>query len=229
MPCGSGWPTRPDGPLGNCACKVASRRLPPMTRATRRSRLLAVLAAGGALALVVVAVPVLGQGTPGRDGLAVAPQASEKAKPAKGPKADKAPETPVTLTGLVGTRTDADGGTTYTLTVGTTVYDLEAGPPWFWKDNHPLTPFVGRTVTIEGDQAQGGTTVDVRTVDGTAIRDAGRPPWAGGWKAVGKDHPGWAQWKADKQTAKDAAGHGRPEWAGPKGPNGSDDPNEADD
>jgi hypothetical protein len=189
-----------------------------MTAIARRSRLLAVLAAAGALALVVVAVPALGQGGPTRDGTAAAPAASEKPKPSKGPKADKVPETPVTLTGQVGTRTETDGGTTYTLTVGATVYELEVGPPWFWADANPLKPFVGKTVTIEGDQAQGSTAIDVRTANGTAIRGEGKPPWAGGWKVVGKTHPGWAQWKVDKQAAKDAAGHGRPEWAGPKSP-----------
>lgn len=197
-----------------------------MSPAARRSRLLGVLLASTAFALVVVALPVLGQGGPARDGAAAVPAASQKPAPSKGPRADKAPETPVTLTGIVGARAEADGGTTYTLTVGTTVYELEVGPPWFWGDANPLKPSVGKTVTIEGEQAAGSTDIDVKTVDGTAIRGDGKPPWAGGWKVVGKTHPGWAQWKVDKQAAKDAAGHGRPPWAGPKG---SDDPNEADD
>jgi len=186
----------------------------------RRSRVLVLALAGGALALAA-AVPVLGQGTPARAPDGGAPAASEK--PGKGPKAEKVPETPVTLSGTVGTRTDADGGTVYTLTVGSTTYDLEAGPSWFWGDSHPLKASVGKSVKIEGDQADGTTTVDVRSVDGTAIRGAGRPAWAGGWKTVGKIHPGWAQWKVDKQAARDAAGHGRPDWAGPKA---SDDPND---
>ena len=193
-----------------------------MPSIARHSRQLAVLAAGSALALVVVAVPVLGQGGPGRSAAAPAPAASEKPKPSKGPKAEKVPETPVTLTGTVGTRTDDEGNTVYTLTVGTTVHDLEAGPPWFWGDANPLKPYVGKTVTVEGEQATGSTDIDVKTVDGTAIRGEGKPPWAGGWKVVGDKHPGWAQWKVDKHAAKDAAkasgDHGRPNWAGPKSP-----------
>jgi hypothetical protein len=186
----------------------------------RQRRLLAVLATGCALALVIVAVPVLGQGAPVRTGAAPAPAASDK--PGKGPKAEKVPETPVTLTGTVGTRTDADGKIVYTLTVGTTVHDLEAGPAWFWGDASPLKPYVGKSVKVEGEQATGSTEIDVKTVDGTAIRGDGKPPWAGGWKVVGQKHPGWAQWKIDKHAAKDAAkaagDHGRPDWAGPKSP-----------
>ena len=193
-----------------------------MPSIARHSRQLAVLAAGSALALVVVAVPVLGQGGPGRSAAAPAPAASEKPKPSKGPKAEKVPETPVTLTGTVGTRTDDEGNTVYTLTVGTTVHDLEAGPPWFWGDANPLKPYVGKTVKVEGEQATGSTEIDVKTVDGTAIRGDGKPPWAGGWKVVGEKHPGWAQWKVDKAAAKAAAkgerGTGRPSWAGPKSP-----------
>ncbi len=48
----------------------------------------------------------------------------------------------------------------------------------------------------------GGTEVDVQTVDGTAIRAPGKPPWAGGWKVQGEKHPGWSQAKADKFKAK---------------------------
>src|SRR4051812_24290479 len=99
-----------------------------MPTPARRSRLLAVSLGAGALALAVVAVPVLGQAlAPGQGDTAVA---APSEKPAKGPKASRTPETPVTLNGTVGTRTDADGATVYTLTVGTTVYDLSAGPAW---------------------------------------------------------------------------------------------------
>ena len=192
----------------------------------------------GAIA-VAVAVPVLGQGAQAPNGAGVVPAASgspdpspgtQKAeeKPGKGPKADKGPkaekvpETPVTLQGAVGTRTDEDGDTVYTLTVNGTVYDLEAGPPWFFGDNHPLKGLVGKSVTIEGDQAEGTTTVDVRVADGKTLREPGKPPWAGGWKVVGEKHPGWAQWKVDKAAQRDAArtekGNGPPPWAGPKSP-----------
>jgi len=125
-------------------------------------------------------------------------EASEKAK------RQKVPEVAVTLAGTVGSRTDADGETEYTLTVGSTTYTLEAGPPWFWKDQHPLKPYIGKSVTVVGEQGQGTTEVDVQTVDGKVIREPGKPPWAGGWKRVGKDHPGWSQEKADRMAAKTA-------------------------
>jgi hypothetical protein len=197
-----------------------------------RSRLVALAVAGGALAVALVAVPVLGQGSSTARLAGAAPAASDHAaaseKPGKGPKADKdtAEGSPVSLTGTVGTRTDADGDTAYTLTVGTTVYDLEAGPPWFWGDNHPLKGLVGKNVKIDGEQAAGSSSVEVFTADGKALREPGKPPWAGGWKVVGKTHPGWSQAKADRQAAKGEHGTGRPSWAGPKTPEGSDDPND---
>ena len=190
-----------------------------------RARLLGVALTAGALAVAALALPVLGEAGRVRGEGVAAPAASggdpspaASGKPGKGPKGERVrvPETPVTLTGSVGTATGTDGDTTYTLTVGSTVYTLEAGPPWWWGDANPLKPFVGKTATVAGDQAQGTTSVDVRTVNGTAIRDAGRPPWAGGWKAVGQKHPGWAQWKADKAAAKGFPGHGPPPWAGTK-------------
>jgi hypothetical protein len=54
---------------------------------------------------------------------------------------------------------------------------------------------VGKTVTIAGTHREGSTDVSVDTVDGTAIRAEGRPPWAGGPKVVGERHPGWKAWK----------------------------------
>ena len=90
----------------------------------------------------------------------------------------------------------------YTLTVGSTTYALEAGPSWFWKDNHPLKAYVGKSVTVVGEQEQGTTSVDVTSVDGKRIREPGKPPWAGGPMRVGKDHPGWSQDKADRWAAK---------------------------
>jgi hypothetical protein len=35
-----------------------------------------------------------------------------------------------------------------------------------------------------------------------ALREPGKPPWAGGWKVVGEKHPGWSQEKADRFKAK---------------------------
>jgi len=129
---------------------------------------------------------------------------SEREKASEKAKEQKVPEVAVTLAGTVGSRTDADGETEYTLAVGSTTYTLEAGPSWFWKDKHPLKPYLGKRVTVAGEQAQGTTEIDVQTVDGKVIREPGKPPWAGGWKRVGKDHPGWSQEKADRMAAKAA-------------------------
>jgi len=112
------------------------------------------------------------------------------------------PDVEVTLNGTVGTRTTTDGKVEYTLTVGATTLTLDAGPSWFYGDKHPLAPFVGKTVTVVGDQATGSTDIDVISVDGTVIRAAGKPPWAGGWKRLGKVHPGWSQEKWDKWQGK---------------------------
>jgi hypothetical protein len=115
------------------------------------------------------------------------------------------PQVDVTLTGTVGTQTNAQGETEYTLTTPDGTLLLDAGPAWFFGDAYPLAPFVGRQVTIGGEQRAGSTQVDVLTVDGTALREPGKPPWAGGWKRVGEKHPGWTQEKADRHAAKQAA------------------------
>ena len=130
----------------------------------------------------------------------------EQGKPDKGPKEkkDKAPEQPVTLQGTVSAGTDEDGDPTYELTSGGKTYQLDAGPPWYHGDNHPLKPFVGQSVTITGEAAEGSTEVDVLTVNGTAIREPGKPPWAGGWKRVGERHPGWSEEKAARWAEKAA-------------------------
>ena len=110
----------------------------------------------------------------------------------------------MTLRGTVSAGTDEDGGTTYELTSGGKTYQLEAGPPWYHGDNHPLKPFVGESVTVTGEAAEGSTEVDVLTVNGTAIREPGKPPWAGGWKQVGERHPGWSEEKAARWAEKAA-------------------------
>jgi hypothetical protein len=144
-----------------------------------------------AVLAIVVALPALGaEPSPTPDG----PGNSEKAK--------KAEKDPVTLNGTVASSTDAEGKTTYTIRSGGTTYTLEAGPSWFFGDNHPLKPFVGDSVTIVGEKAADSTEVDVDTVNGTALREGGKPPWAGGWKRVGEGHPGWSQDKADRFKAK---------------------------
>jgi hypothetical protein len=119
-------------------------------------------------------------------------------KPAKEPKGAKTPENAVTITGTVATRTDAEGQVEYTMVVAGKTLVLEAGPRWFHGTNHPLKPFVGKRVTITGSQRVGEDEVDVETVDGTRLRPAGKPLWAGGWKRVGERHPGWTQEKWDR-------------------------------
>jgi hypothetical protein len=119
----------------------------------------------------------------------------------------------VTVTGLVSTTSDADGDTRYTITVDGQVVRLDAGPGWFHGDTYPLEPFVGKTVTVTGEQGgkgpkQGrgkspaktrpsGPDIDVFTVtlngQTTVIRTAGKPPWAGGPKVVGSKHPGYGK------------------------------------
>jgi hypothetical protein len=180
-----------------------------------RFRVLGALAA--LVAVVLLALPVLGvdpsatpsAGTPS----APAPSAESPSphhdqgqgnggKPDKAAKPGKqhAAEHPVSLRGLVGRSSEEDGD--YTLTVGSTVYRLSAGPRWWWGDKNPLAAVVDKTATIEGDQEEGSDEVDVLAIDGTAIRPAGKPPWAGGWKVVGPKHPGWAQWKVDKLAGR---------------------------
>lgn len=121
---------------------------------------------------------------------------------AKGQQKEKVAETPISLTGTVAAATDAEGKTTYTLSSGGKTYQLDAGPSWYWGDKHPLKAFVGQSVKVEGSTKAGSTEVDVARVDGKAVRAAGKPPWAGGWKRVGKAHPGWSQEKADRFKAK---------------------------
>ena len=163
---------------------------------SRTARAALAIGALGILA-ALVALPVLAASP------SPSPPGRSEARPSKAPKS---PEVSVTLTGTVGTTTDADGETTYTLASGGKTYQLEAGPSWFFGDNHPLKPFVGKSVTIVGEQSAGSLDVDVESVNGTRLREPGRPPWAGGWKALGKIHPGWSQEKWDRWQAKLKAG-----------------------
>jgi len=121
---------------------------------------------------------------------------------AKPDKAAHAEKTPIKLTGTIQLATDADGHETYSLQSGGKTYTLEAGPAWFFGDKYPLKKFVGQSVTIDGEVAAGSTEVEVDSVNGTALRAPGKPPWAGGWKVVGAAHPGWTQAKADRMKAK---------------------------
>jgi hypothetical protein len=115
---------------------------------------------------------------------------------------DKANKAPITLTGTIEVTKGADGRDTYSMQSGGKRYTLEAGPAWFFGDNYPLKPYVGKSVTVVGEVAEGSTDVDVESVDGKALRAGGKPPWAGGWRRVGSIHPGWSQEKADRFKSK---------------------------
>jgi hypothetical protein len=177
---------------------------------TRRRQGLTIVAVAALVA--AIAWPVLAASPlPGASG-SPTPAASPTPAPLAAPTAggnkgqsktkEHEDETPVTVSGTVGTRTDADGATEYTLKTATTTLTLEAGPAWFYGDKHPLKPFVGKQVTVVGEQVAGSDELEVRSVDGQLIREPGRPPWAGGWKSVGKIHPGWSQAKQDRLEAR---------------------------
>ena len=133
-------------------------------------------------------------------------QPDKGAKPDKEKESEKGPESAVTLTGTISESTNGKGWKTYTLTVGSTTYELSAGPPWFWGDKNPLAPYVGNSVQVSGTTHQGSTEVDVESVNGKAIREPGKPPWAGGPWVVGERHPGWKPWMLG---GKHGRGHGR--------------------
>ncbi len=198
----------------------------PVTHPDRRRVL---LAAGALVAGLAITVPVLAAASPS-PGSSVAPSASATpspsasieptaapaatnaptatAKPSKAPKAEKVktPEIAATVTGTVKQETDAKGRPTFTVTAGGTTWSLEAGPSWYWGDRNPLKASVGKSVTIVGTHESGSTDLDVETVNGTAIRAAGKPPWAGGPWVVGPTHPGWKDWMAGGKPGK---GQGR--------------------
>jgi hypothetical protein len=134
--------------------------------------------------------------------LAGQPSAAPGKSSAPGQQKTKVAKAPITISGTVESATDADGNALYTLTDDGTTYTLEAGPRWFFGADYPLKPYVGKSVTIVGEKAEGSNEVDVISVDGKALREPGKPPWAGGWKRVGSSHPGWSQEKADRMKAK---------------------------
>lgn len=169
--------------------------------------MLAVAALIALVAIPALAAPAAERAGPDVGAVAAptaTPEPAKSPKPGKPPKAAKEPATPVTATGTVGTRTDANGRTEYTLAAGSTIRVLSAGPPWYWGDKNPLKAYVGKQVTVVGTTRAGDDEIDVVSVDGTMIREPGKPPWAGGWKAVGSAHPGWSQAKADRWAAKRA-------------------------
>ncbi len=159
-----------------------ARDTPRMASPSVRHR--AFLSVAGLAAILLIAAPVFG--------------ASPSPKPAK---ADKGPEIAKTMTGTVASSLDGKGRPTYTMVVGGVTWELSAGPKWFWGANNPLAAYVGKSVEVTGTYHAGETDLDVATVDGKAIRAAGKPPWAGGPKVVGSRHPGWKDGKTGKDHA----------------------------
>jgi len=112
----------------------------------------------------------------------------------------------VTVTGTVQAGKDEKGRPTYTLTAGGTTWTLSAGPSWFAGANDALKKVAGKSVEIKGTHTPDSTELDVESIDGVAVRAAGKPAWAGGPWTVGASHPGWKDWMAD---GKPGNGHGR--------------------
>lgn len=159
-----------------------------------------ILAAIGMFALLIaLAIPAFAAKPSSSPGQANQPEnAKLPAPPGQANKPDKAPKAAITITGTIQESTDAEGRAVFTLQDGGTTYTLDSGPSWFYGDDHPLKKYVGQFVTVAGEVAEGSSEIDVETVDGAALREPGRPPWAGGWKVVGERHPGWSQDKADR-------------------------------
>lgn len=155
---------------------------------------------------LAIAIPVLAASP------SAPPSPPGQSKPDKSPKPGngnhkaKAPEVAVTVEGTVVQGKDDQGRPTFTMTAAGKTWELSAGPPWYWGDNNPLKKYAGKSVTIVGSSQEGSSELDVETVDGTAIRAPGKPPWAGGPWAVGSTHPGWKPWMAD---GKPGHGNGR--------------------
>lgn len=135
-------------------------------------RLRAIVLVGVVALLVAIIVPVLA------------------ARPGDSEKAGKAP---ITLTGTIQLAADSKGRPAYTLTSGLTTYTLKAGPRKLTGAGSPLNQYVGQSVTITGRLAGGNNQVNVFSINGTALRGNGKPPWAGGWKGVGAGRPGRLQ------------------------------------
>lgn len=174
----------------------------PSLRLPAALALVAIL--GLALAGVAAAVAAPGPTSAGPAIAAASPSPTPTAKHPPKPDTSQVPSQPIELRGTVRAATDGEGAAYHLLDTAGASWELEVGPPWWWGASNPLAPYVGRTVTIAGEGRPGEREVDVFTVDGTAIREAGRPPWAGGWKVVGERHPGWSQAKADRWEAKQA-------------------------
>jgi hypothetical protein len=127
------------------------------------------------------------------------------ATPVLAAKPDKGPELAKTLTGTVSSSEDAKGRLVFSMSVAGETWELSAGPKWFWGANNPLAAFVGTSVEVAGTHHAGETELDVDTVDGVAIRTAGKPAWAGGPKVVGASHPGWKDGRPGKGLGRENA------------------------
>ncbi len=171
--------------------KVCRNTLPAMNRSLLGGRARLLLAGAAAQA---EAVPVL----------AAAPASAPGQ--VKQQKAEKGPEVATTLTGVVEETTDGEGRPTYSITVDGVTWELSAGPKWFLGENNPLAAFAGASVEVAGTYREGGTELDVETVNGDRLRAEGRPDWAGGPWEVGETHPGWQDWMSE---GKPGNGQGR--------------------
>lgn len=141
----------------------------------------------------------------------VAPAAAKQTKPA-GNEA-KQPAAVVSATGKL-VKVTAGDDMRYALqdSAGKTIYYLEAGPKWFYASGaYPLDKYAGQQVTVTGVVEQPNANankppknpkanqapkvpldapiLEVYTVNNDKIRDAGKPPWAGGPKN-NPNHPG---------------------------------------
>jgi hypothetical protein len=172
------------------------------TMNTRYRRL--VLLTGAVVVAFAIAVPVMGAdpspsaGPPGQSNRD------------KAPKAAKGPEVSMTVEGTVTQTSDEKGRPKFTLTANGKSWELSAGPSWYWGDNNPLKAYVGQSVTVVGTTHAGDTELDVESINGKALREGGKPPWAGGPWVVGKTHPGWKAWMADGKPGKGAGRDGAP-------------------
>ena len=158
----------------------------------RRRRLLWILAS--AAIAVAVGVPVI----------AAAAQPSEPPGQTKPEKQPKGPKVDVTVRGTLVQGTDDKGRPTFSITANGTTWEISAGPKWYHLDKNPLAAYVGKSITVVGSHREGDTDVSADTVNGKELRTAGRPPWAGGPRAVGERHPGWKGWKADGKPGNGA-------------------------
>jgi hypothetical protein len=183
----------------------------------RRFGLLAFVAVIG----LAIAIPVLAADPSGSPNPPGQSKPDKSPKPVRGNQKAKAPEVEVTVTGTVQQGTDGQGRPTFTVTANGKTWQLSAGPAWYWGDKNPLKAYVGKSVTIAGSTETGSSELDVATVEGKAVRAAGKPPWAGGPWRVGPTHPGWKPWMAD---GKPGRGLGRDKAPGQqKDKSGTDD------